>query len=400
MKLPEEKKVGIVSCYSFHNYGSMLQAYATQSIIEKLGYEPVTFQCDSPKKYMPQSKFSYYIHKLKDVGRVKDKIRIAKSKQKVKNKYPDVLRQINLREQYFERFEKNFFKISQPNNSREDLTNLSKKFSAVVVGSDQLWSPVNYEFDYYTLSFVPDEVRKISYATSIGRTSIPQKLVKAYRDYLARFFAISVREYSAKELLKNIGIENVTVVLDPTLLLTGEDWMEIQKEEPIYQGDYIFCYFLGVNQKHREFVRKLKDKTGYRIITLRHCDEFVEQDEKFGDYAFYDVGPSEFVNLIRNAQFVCTDSFHGSCFSILNHKRFFTFNRYEDNDTQSTNTRIDSLLSLTGLEYRRLMTNELNKDITNSILESIDYEDVDKRLNIERKRSIGFLKDTLEGKVV
>ena len=172
--------------------------------------------------------------------------------------------------------------------------------------------------------------------------------------------------------------------------------MKIQKEEPIYKGDYILVYFLGVNQQHREFVRKLKEKTGYKIVALQHCDEFVEKDVGFADDALYEVGPSEFVNLIRNAQFVCTDSFHGSCFSILNHKKFFTFNRFDDDDNQSTNTRIDSLLSIAGLENRRLNLRALGESIPDQILDDIDYDTVDARLCTQRVESIRFLRDALK----
>lgn len=389
-------KVGIASCYSFHNYGSMLQAYATQRIIEKLGYDAITFQCDNAADFMTQSKIINYFHKVSNPNIVKEKIRQAKSSILVKNKYPEIQNQINVRHKFFDAFSNSSFKVSNRNNNREDLKKLSGECKAVVVGSDQLWSPRVVEYDYYTLTYVPDNVRKISYATSIGQTSIPKRMVKKYQDFLGRFYAISVREESAVRVLNSIGINNVQHVLDPTLLLTAEEWMKIQKEEPIYKSDYILVYFLGVNQQHREFVRKLKEKTGYKIVALQHCDEFVEKDVGFADDALYEVGPSEFVNLIRNAQFVCTDSFHGSCFSILNHKKFFTFNRFDDDDNQSTNTRIDSLLSIAGLENRRLNLRALGESIPDQILDDIDYDTVDARLCTQRVESIRFLRDALK----
>lgn len=140
---------------------------------------------------------------------------------------------------------------------------------------------------------------------------------------------------------------------------------------------------------------RIKKTTGYKIVTLQHLDEFIKNDIGYADLTPYNVGPSEFINLISNAQFVCTDSFHGTCFSILHHKNFYTFNRFNSANTQSTNTRIDSLLSMTGLEDRRISINNRSVDIDKYLNREVQYKDVDKKLKDKRNQSIKYLRDAI-----
>ena len=170
--------------------------------------------------------------------------------------------------------------------------------------------------------------------------------------------------------------------------------MDIQELEPVIKGRYILCYFLGVNREHRKMAEQLKKKTGLKIVTLPHLDEYVASDEKFGDYRLFDIGPAEFVNLIRNAEYVLTDSFHGTCFSILNHKKFVTFSRFQATNSESTNTRIDSLLVGLHLEKRRITVSECN--IVEIIEKEIDYEITDGILEKMRSESCDYLKSAIE----
>ncbi|MCR5421896.1 MAG: polysaccharide pyruvyl transferase family protein [Lachnospiraceae bacterium] len=389
-------RVGIASCYYNRNYGSMLQAYATQKIVEKLGHEAVTIQCLQPINYMTQSKARYYFHKLCSLDIVKSKIRQYKGKNDAANN-SDYLSNLVIRNEKFDDFYKKYINLSELNKTREDLTRLSSTMSAVVVGSDMLWHPINIEHDYFTLTFVPEPVKRISYATSFGTTFIPKYQRKQARDFLDRFSAISVREQSGVKVLEELGVnKSAKVVLDPTLLFTADEWMTIQEQSAIVKDKYIFCYFLGVNQEHRRIAKELKAKTGLKIVTLPHMDEYVPDDESFGDYQLYKVGPSEFVNLIRNAEYVLTDSFHGTCFSILNHKKFLTFNRFQAGNTQSTNTRIDSLLGMMDLSGRRVQGYFCADELFSLIEEDIEYSTVDIRLDEERKKAEEFLIEALK----
>ena len=154
---------------------------------------------------------------------------------------------------------------------------------------------------------------------------------------------ICVREESGKRLIKGLVGRDVPVVCDPTLLFTGEEWLSIQKQEIIIKEPYILCYFLGNNPPHRKFAERLKNATGCKIVALTHLDEYVKSDEGYADYMPYDIDPADFLNLIRNAEYVCTDSFHCSVFSMLYKKIFFTFKRYTRKTRSSTKALASSV---------------------------------------------------------
>ena len=170
--------------------------------------------------------------------------------------------------------------------------------------------------------------------------------------------------------------------------------MVIQPKERLIQDKYIFCYFLGKTVEYRKFAERLKEKTGYKIVSLNHLDEYVKYSDKFADEAPFDIGPSEFLNLIRNAEFVCTDSFHGTVFSLINHKKFFVFRRYKKHSKVSTNSRLNSLLKIVDLIDRMLEGEESVEDL---VEKEIDYEVVDQKLEEFREESKAFLRGALDG---
>ena len=171
---------------------------------------------------------------------------------------------------------------------------------------------------------------------------------------------------------------------------------KIQDKDSIIKGKYILCYFLGKNIEHRKFAERLKEKTGYKIVSLNHADEYVKYSDKFADEIPYDIGPKEFLNLIKNAEYVCTDSFHGTIFSLINNKKFFTFERYKNkNSKMSTNSRIYSLLKIVDLEERLLKGNESIEDVN----KNIDFEKVNINLEKLRENSKKFLKNSLKSSV-
>ena len=387
-------RIGIASCYYHHNYGSMLQAYATQQAVLQMGHEAITIQCLKPIHYMTQSKKQYYFHKLIQPDTLLRKLREKKSSVQLHTN-AEVKAEIQKRDNKFNEFYKKHIVLSPLCKNRSELTLFASECNAVIVGSDMLWNPINIEHDYYTLTFVPDPVKRISYATSFGTTVIPRYQRKKAKEFLTRFNSISVREQSGIKVIEDLGVGKPSrVVLDPTLLFTADEWMDIQELEPVIKGRYILCYFLGVNHEHRKMAEQLKKKTGLKIVTLPHLDEYIASDEGFGDYRLFDIGPAEFVNLIRNAEYVLTDSFHGTCFSILNHKKFVTFSRFQATNSESTNTRIDSLLGELHLEKRRITVAEC--DIVEIIEKEIDYEIADGILEKMRSESCDYLKSAIE----
>lgn len=386
------KKVGIVSCYFQKNYGSMLQAYATQKILDDLGIENETICVDGFKNELNKSKLKHYLWRITEFEVIREKTGFIKNYIYRTLKKSTFGNHITLRNQMFDAFKKNTFRLSKVYQSREELMKNSYAYSAFLVGSDQLWLPSNIDADYYTLNFVPEEIKKISYATSFGVASLQGKQKETAKLFLKRIGHISVREQSGQGIIKQLTGRDVPIVCDPTLLLSDNDWMGIQKEEPLISTKYIFCYLLGNNPEQREFVKCVKKLTGLQIVALPHVDMYLECDCGFADITPYHIGPSEFINLIRNAEYVFTDSFHGSVFSILNQKKFFAFKRFKDTSQLSTNSRLDTLFKRLNLNDRLLSTEE---DIEECLSRNIDYNIVDKNLKLFRRESKEYLVNSI-----
>lgn len=388
------KKVGIASCYFKGNYGSVLQAYATQKVLDNLGLDNETFNIDKNIDFK-NGKKKFYKSQIVNFAFLKSKfgmvwIKIYKKLNKTLKK------NLKQREEKFKEFRKEF-NLTKNFYTYKELKDASNNYSSIIVGSDQLWLPVNVVADYYTLNWVKENVNKISYATSFGISEIPEKYRNLYKNFLNRIDYISVREESGCKLVENITDKKAKLVCDPTMLLTKQEWQELYGTKPIIKDNYIFCYFLGKNIEHRRFAERLKNETGYKIVSLNHCDEYVKYSDRFADITPYDVGPKEFLNLIKNAKYVCTDSFHGTVFSLINNKEFFTFERYKNkNNKISTNSRIYSLLKTMKLENRILKGNE---EIQKIINQKIDFKKVNVQIENFRENSKKFLVEALQSSI-
>lgn len=390
------KKVAIASCYFQKNYGSAIQALATQMALDKLGYENVTIDVSAFIHEIKKAKMLYFLKASLTTDILPSKLGMVKNvliKKFSKSQYALLSK---IRAGKFDAFSKKWFRLSEAYNSKAELhSKCAENYSAVLVGSDQLWLPGNIAADYYTLNFVPESVNSIAYATSFGQSSLPRDSMQKAAVFLNRIRHIGVREESGQKLVEELTGRKVPVVCDPTLLFTGEEWMSIQERKPIVEGKYILCYFLGKNPLHRRFASRLKKETGCKIIALAHLDEFVKSDEGEGyaDEIPYDIDPADFLNLIRNAEYVCTDSFHCSVFSILYKREFFTFRRYNQNTRQSTNSRLDTLFHLVGISGRLLKGDE---DIADCLVIETDFEAVHKKLEQVRQNSFGYLHAALK----
>lgn len=276
------KPIGLVTCYFHHNYGSMLQAYATEMIFQKMNLPYQTISCKSPIVYMQGNKLLYIIKKIL----IADwKMRIGKIKiEYYKKKYPDSFgRNVDLRNACFDRFSQEYFHLSPYCKNREELKAMANNYSAFVVGSDQLWRTDSVEHGYYTLEWVPDNICKIAYSTSLGIKKVPWFQRKKNRWFMKRFNYMALREKSACDLVYKLIGREIQVVLDPTLLFTGEQWMHIQQEKPLTNGKYIFCYLLGNNPQQRLFISEVQKRTGLKIVALQHLDEYIPSDEGFAN---------------------------------------------------------------------------------------------------------------------
>lgn len=389
------KKIALVTCYFQPNYGSQLQAFATQMAFDKIGVENETITIDGLKPEINKAKYRYFLSKIFDINTVKDKMATVR-KMLAKKRNPEYAENLATRYGMFDDFAKTKFRLSRQYNSKKELGQSAYEYSAFVVGSDQLWLPSNIAADYYTLNFVPKDVPKIALATSFGISKLPKKYGEKAGKFLKRMDYVSVREKSGQALVNQWADKDVPVVCDPTIMFTADEWIKALDASGdgrrFAEGEkYLFVYYLGNNPWEREWVKKVSCETDLKIVQLAHSDEYIKSDEGFADYTPYKVGPKEFVELIRDAEYVFTDSFHCSVFSMLNHKKFFTFPRYDNEGSVSTNGRLYSLLSLVKHETRII-----RRGNTLNINAPIDYQVIDKELNGLRRFTWGWLTDALK----
>lgn len=366
--------IGVCIKYFHENYGGMLQAYATVSMLEARGldYELIQYE----KKRTP-------IGVIKSLPRLLNGVLLndkyeAFLKKKGMKQHPEFAKNDAIRMKAFRKFkEVHFTKLSPVFKGYDALSNGARRYSAVVTGSDQLWSPAGLPTNYYNLQFVPDDIRKISYASSFGVKNIPWYQKKRTAAFLNRIDFISMRENRGSEIVKELTGKDVPTILDPVFMFDKEGWEKLIPVKREITEPYIFAYFLGETAEHRKAVENAARKLGCKIVALRHLDQYVPNDENFGDIALYDVAPDRFLNLLRGASYICTDSFHGSCFSIIHRIPFVTFNRYAEESKHSKNSRIDTLCGNLGLQDRRY--NE-NTTLDKQLMTSIDWDVVKDKL--------------------
>ena len=342
--------IGVCLKYQQNNYGSKLQALATLSMLDEMQqeYEIVRYNKRTLKfllKSIPR--FFNFVFLNDRYDHIQRELEYRK--------HPEVKKNIEIRRKAFESFDVHFENnLSEIYPSYEKLKeHCSEKYSKVLTCSDQLWSPSALGSGFYNLMFAPEDMIKVSWASSFGVSQIPWYQKKRTRKFLNRIQYISMRENRGAEIVKELTGKEVPVLMDPVFVYDAAAWDEmIPREKPEWEN-YIFCYFLGDNPTYRKAANDLAKKTGKKIVTLRHLDRYVAGDETFGDYAPYNVDPNRFLNILRNADYVCTDSFHGAAFSIIFEKQFTVFDRYNNRSSNSKNSRIESLCENLGLEDRR-----------------------------------------------
>lgn len=379
--------IGICIKYFHANYGGMLQAFATTRLLEKnkIDYEII--------RYKKKKNLLFIIRSLPRIFNnvlLNDKYEAIQKELSFK-RHKEILDKANTRNEAFEKFKKqNFTKLSNEYFGYKNLKKGASNYSAIISGSDQLWSPAGLPTNFYNLMFVPDSIRKISFASSFGVKYIPWYQKNRTAKYLNRIEFISMRENSGKDIVKKLTGRDVPVVLDPVFMLSKEDWENYIPSKREYEENYIFAYFLGNNLSYRKIVLDFAKKNNLKIVTLRHLDQYVEADEKCGDFAPYDVGPDRFLNILRGAKYICTDSFHGAVFSIIHKKEFVIFNRYEDSSKHSKNSRIDSLCENLQIKNCRYNGGEIFD-------KPVDYTKVDNNLEKMKRETEKYLQLALRG---
>lgn len=381
------EKIGLVSVHNY-NYGSLLQTYALHTYLKSIGAnnEIILYTKKKDcKQFMRVFNLSLLIMKGQVV--LRDLI--------CNFFYRDIYNGLKIRNAKFDEFKSKYYAFSYNHIGWKELIKCNDEYDTFIIGSDQVWNPINIGTDFFNLLFVNDNKYKIAYAPSFGVSTIPSLQREKTIKYLNRIQSLSTREVAGQKIVKDLTGREVPIVCDPTILIGKKFWDELKGEKRFIDEKYIFCYFLGSNPSHREFAKHFKEKVGYKIVALQHLDEFVKSDILFGDIKPFNVGPAEFVNLVSNAEYVLTDSFHGTIFSILYKKIFFTFSRFNETKNSSTNSRIDSLLSSLGILGRHISS---TNDVNECFSMSIDFSDVHYRLNKLQEVSRIYLLNALRQK--
>lgn len=381
------KCVGILTCSDVPNYGSQLTSYAFQKMFTSRGVpcEGIRYNKRRDIHFLASVPFKLSNEQLR---LIRAKAKSITDNSKMPQRVSDGL---ELRRRAIATFAKKNFIEAPAVSGYAELKRAATKYAAVAVGSDQVWAPMNLEEDYRNLRFVADNIPKIAYSSSFGVSSIPANQRKRTARFLNRIEHISVREADGAAIVKDLTGRDVPVVLDPTLLFDFNDYREITPPGSEIDAHYLFAYLLGNSSAHRRAVRDFAHSHGLKIVSLPHLDEYIESDESYADMLLYDVDPGRFLALIRDADYVCTDSFHGTVFSILGHKRFVTFKRYADNDKFSANSRVMTLLGTLGL-LGRIWNGD---DLAPFIDFPVNWEDVGTKLARQRALSLEYFDEAL-----
>lgn len=369
--------VGIITFHGSHNHGSVLQAYATQCVIEKMGCHPeiINFRMPSQKEY-----YALYQTKYGAMRFFRGLLLLPFHVSRMK------------REAKFEKFIYTRYKLSGPElHSRKDLQSVAEKYDIYLSGSDQIWSPripefVMSETDYtgvYFLDFVHNR-KKISYASSVGEATYDELLTR--KKDLMEYAHISTREERGSEIIAEIVGRPVKTVIDPTLLLTRKDWKRLCGPRLI-KGHYLFLYTLQGIRNGARWIKELRPVSRKLGLPIVACSPFVPVIGP-GIKSVIDVGPEDFVNLIMYADLVFTDSFHGTAFSVNFDRPFFSLTKETGTDVRKKN-----LLAGVGLESRGITDYRQIRRITDF---TADFSEADKRLERMRKDSLDYLKRALE----
>ncbi len=357
-------KVASLALDDYSNYGNNLQKYALQHTLKKFVDFTELLWHNANAFFSETAQFSYmpkpFLKNCDPFSQQKYILREAVRINKIKE------------------FENRYIKVRFDIPYIEEIAD---EYDYFVVGSDQVWQPLWIESKYF-LEFVPRE-KRIAYAASIAAPFIPDQLKEFFKRGISGFDYISVREENAVKIIKELTGQDALLVLDPTLLLTLEEWLDIAQKpswlNEKYQRGYILTYYLRTEP--HPIIKIIAQKLNLPVINLLDWD----------NYWHYIVGPEEFIYLFANAALIFTNSFHGVAFSINFKKPFINL---EVDAEKNMSTRIPGLLKMFNLEDRIAKP---GKNYSIDYLFEIDFSTRDKILLQERNKAFQFLLNALSG---
>lgn len=363
-------KVAIITIHRVLNYGTVLQAFATQELVRNLGYEVKIID------YVTE------VRKLKDVFMWHPehyKNSPLKKALFIASRLPaNILKYIT-----FKAFiDKNYDLTEEKYYSISDLKNNPPNADVYLVGSDQVWnSKYNQMVDRgFFLDFGDSSTKRISFASSFGVSKLDNSEFDVTKSLLSKFNRISVREDAGINIVEKMGYQ-AELVLDPTLMLDKEMWMNYIKEKQIRKKYVLLFLIYNEDNGATEYARKIADEKGIEVVQLYWKPIKRAGVDRIAIYK----SPFEFLRYIRDAEYIVTNSFHGTAFALNFNKQFITVARSE------FNSRLESILRLCDLE-NRFINNNFN--IT-EVLDQIDYSKVNNILDYQRSKSKQYLKKAL-----
>ena len=369
-------KIDIITRHAVPNYGSLLQTYATQKILNKLGYEAEIIDY-----IRDDEKYKNLANSLVK-GKKWDKNFALRSIYKLiqKPNYGTMYKK-------FEKYRKGFLNLSEIEyGNLNELRENKPKADVYCSGSDQIWGSIGKdEYDpAYFLEFTDNGDRCISYSASFGKTELNKELENNLNKLLKKYETILVREDTAKDIIRKHGFNNVEQVLDPTLLLTQDEWNQICSKK-VYKKKYVLVYQLHANKQFNEYAKKFAKKYNLKLLRLSPSLYHITRSGKL----IYLPNQYDFLSYFKNAEYILTDSFHATVFSIIFNKKFSVVL------PGKTSTRITSILKMCELE------NRIVKDFEDYSLKNVDieYKKVNEILEGKRNDSIELLKNAVQGKI-
>lgn len=375
--MKKDSKIGIITFHASHNCGSMMQAYALQNVLFKNGYnnEIIDFQTEGQK-----DKYAVWHSKPNIKNVVKNFISLTHpiKMQKVWNEYESFM-------------SKNMILSQEKYTKKEELNNISKKYNLCICGADQIWNiTIKDASDAYFLPYM--NIKKVAYAPSFGAKKIQDHTneVDKYKKYLVDFDALSIREKNGQKWIDELINTKVPIVLDPTLLLDANDYDKIREASHI-KGKYIFYYAPTYSKKLDKFVKKIGKKYNLPIIVWNAREYFFRFEWVNGFKLTKVEHPGIYLDLIKNAELVITTSFHGTIFSTIYRKKFWTLKNgemYQDDD------RVKTLINQLKIEDR-LISPKFDENI--DYMKEVDYSQYERQLPKLKEESINYLFDSIRG---
>lgn len=369
------KKVGIITFHNSYNCGSMLESFAIHHYLLKRGVENEIIHFSTPGQKRLYDIYERN-HNVKDI--VKNMILFPHRKR------------LKYNNQCYRKFQEENFKMTKEYSSRSELSD--DDYSVVVAGSDQIWNTTIIDFDdAYFLPWVK-KARKVAYAPSFGARNILKyaKDPEKYKRYLDDFDALSIRENNGKKWIKDLTGKEVEVLLDPTLLLERKDYDLILDQEYKVPEKYIFFYCPDFNKDICRFVKQVAEKYQLPVITWSSKKYYIHRIQRYGFLLAEYESPAVYLTLIKNASLVFTTSFHGTIFSSIYQKKFFTI---RNGDMFLEDDRVATLLNSLGLEDRFI---DYSYDPNFDYLQEVDYKAYSKNLKALQKKATKYIEENME----